>query len=104
MEKYPTDDELSFFRTAKPTERFFELLYARWWAADWGWSDDEKHTFISTGGWSGNEDLIHELRQNRWFWNFYYLEERAGGHYKFKKFEPLFNANGGRNDRYPSDN
>ena len=39
---------------------------------------------ISTGGWSGNEDIIRALQMNMFFWSLYWLQSRRGGHYIFK--------------------
>lgn len=38
---------------------------------------------IHTGGWSGNEDIIHELKKTQ-FWMLRFLAQRTGGHYYFK--------------------
>lgn len=38
---------------------------------------------VSTGGWSGNEDIVVALRENVIFWAMCWLESRRGGHYKF---------------------
>lgn len=38
---------------------------------------------ISTGGWSGNEDIIEAMQDNQVFWSLHWLESRRGGHYKF---------------------
>jgi|GEM_PF-2949155 len=54
--------------------------------------------YLSTGGWSGNEDIIVALHHNFLFWSMYWLESRRGGHYWFsdsmvsdelKGFRPL---------------
>lgn len=39
---------------------------------------------VSTGGWSGHEDLIDALRQARGFWALCFWSERRGGHYVFE--------------------
>ncbi len=43
-----------------------------------------KRYAISTGGWSGNEDIIGALKENRLFWAMCWMEERRGGHYIFE--------------------
>lgn len=39
---------------------------------------------MSTGGWSGNEDLIGALRENVLWWAFNWYSSKRGGHYVFK--------------------
>jgi len=55
--------------------------------ADWGFilSGEEEFTLsLSTGGWSGNEDIIRALKKNFIFWSMYWQMNRRGGHYQFK--------------------
>lgn len=37
----------------------------------------------STGGWSGNEDLIGALRENFFAWSLAWYQSRRGGHHEF---------------------
>ena len=39
--------------------------------------------YYSTGGWSGHEELIEELKKT-WFWYFCWEQSRRGGHYIFE--------------------
>ena len=39
---------------------------------------------LSTGGWSGNEDIIGALRENQMFFILYWLKSERGGHYFFR--------------------
>lgn len=61
-----------------------------WGYSSWGfWSEDEYEGegieySVSTGGWSGNEDIIGALKQNPIFWSLCWLQSRRGGHYIFK--------------------
>ena len=47
--------------------------------------------YYSTGGWSGHEEIIEELKKT-WFWMFCWEQSRRGGHYIFeinpKQFSP----------------
>lgn len=65
-----------------------------WYYPDWGWHEEEKkHNYfdhvvreynISTGGWSGNEEVIMALRRNFLFWTMCWEQTRRGGHYIFQ--------------------
>lgn len=47
------------------------------------WFLGDSNCYLSTGGWSGNEDVIGALRRNPLFWSFCWRASRAGGHYWF---------------------
>lgn len=38
---------------------------------------------LSTGGWSGNEEIINVLRENFGFWHTCWIKTERGGHYTF---------------------
>lgn len=50
-------------------------------------TDSLDHTVVrfhfSTGGWSGHEEMIEELKRT-WFWTMFWESSRRGGHYVFE--------------------
>lgn len=107
-EGYPTKEILKYiekYDVSKQSVRFLiELIQSIWWASEWGFEITEKRDnfksvenikdkpryhsrkriYISTGGWSGNEDIIRALKLNKWFYCFYWVQSRRGGHYVFE--------------------
>ena len=107
---YPTDDELDAVAEWTPGAGFHQLMTyvrERWAYADWGWKEEDfiadpdapedrrPESFcrymISTGGWSGNEDLIAAMRDNALFWETCWYASKRGGHYEFR-ISPLKTA------------
>lgn len=96
-EGYPTDLALTLIEEANPPEKnphdLMGFIKSLWQYADWGWKEKKKRDYagkkailysISTAGWSGNESLIHALKDNKnFFWNLYWRKSKTGGHYKF---------------------
>jgi hypothetical protein len=92
---YPTDEQLEAIRAWNGSDcrEWFMLCREAWWAPEWGWrmvdvEDDFGRTVtrynLSTGGWSGNEDIIAAMQENRaWAWAFTWQQSRRGGHYIF---------------------
>lgn len=39
---------------------------------------------VSTGGWSGHEEIVDALMGNRMFWMLTFMQHRRGGHYIFE--------------------
>lgn len=58
------------------------FVQPRWSYPDRWWREgDVLH--LSTGGWSGNEDLVRAMQQNAGFWHMCWVSSRRGGHYEF---------------------
>ncbi len=93
---YPTGEELTRIQTWTPFMDYVGLMAfvkSIWWCADWGWHEspyiDGAETGteyrISTGGWSGNEEIIRELKgKPTGFWSTCWQQTRRGGHYTFR--------------------
>lgn len=93
---YPTDAALDVIKLWHLTDArgWFKFIENLWMQRDWSWKEkDEPHDYkdkivhryyVSTGGWSGNEDLIRAMQKNHMMWNFNWLESRRGGHYIFE--------------------
>jgi len=96
--KYPTEEELKIienwdFNTNFTEEipKFLTFIKDLWWMSDWGWTEKKEeengnnvtNLYLSTGGWSGNEDLIDAMK-NTFFWKFCWKQHRRGGHYIFE--------------------
>jgi hypothetical protein len=99
---YPTEEELKdveswHVRSEEGCQELLEFVKDCWWMPGWGWSeldivDDLATSFetpyhvyrISTGGWSGNESLIHSMQKNTMFWMLAWYSSRRGGHYEFR--------------------
>ena len=105
--RYPTQSELRRIRTWPMEDGYRELMaYVRgiWEYADWGWRETgrrpaevakwkhkpgQRYYDISTGGWSGNEDIMGALERNWMFMSLCFERHRVGGHYLFV-VPPLF--------------
>ena len=97
-------DSPTFDGDGYPTEE--TLMAIRKWPEDWNslleyvreaWtykdritnvdSTEEYHPgdfwYLSTGGWSGNEDIIGALQANAMFWICCWWSSRRGGHFEF---------------------
>lgn len=94
MTEYPTDDELKRITdwplpcTTETAQAWFDFIRDCWWQPDWGWSQDGDTLNISTGGWSGNEEIISAMQSNFIFWSLCWESHRRGGHYTFKLPSP----------------
>jgi len=85
---YPDEHNLRVIRTWPKEagyEDLMEYIAPTWQYADMGYFSREGNIYkLSTGGWSGNEDIIQALRDNLIFWGCCWLSSQRGGHYKFE--------------------
>ena len=65
-------------------EPLLEFVAKQWWKPNWGWYREGIKYEISTGGWSGNEQLIVAMKLNVLFWDTCWVSSRRGGHYEFE--------------------
>ena len=89
MSEYPTDEELKQVSEFDPIkdniDEFLSFLESIWWIPDWGFKlkgKRIKYLELHTGGWSGNEDIIYELKKT-FFWMWWRMT-KVGGHYYFR--------------------
>lgn len=62
-----------------------DYIEERWWAGDAGYfRRGRKYLYLSTAGWSGNEEIIGALMKNTMFWMCCWVSSKRGGHYVFE--------------------
>lgn len=89
---YPTDETLEAIENFEVNgnedcEKLLQMASQVWQYPDCFTKDEStKCWLVSTGGWSGNEDIIRALEKNYAFWALYWRQTRAGGHYIFGSF------------------
>ena len=49
--------------------------------------NETRYFDISTGGWSGNEEILGAMRRNILLWRLTWEMARRGGHYRFRVAE-----------------
>ena len=88
-EGYPTEEILNYIKTYDLKQGIFLLLEIL--HKIWNYKDcckiKIKRTItleLITCGWSGNEDIVQALMENKVFWFSYWEESKKGGYYKFK--------------------
>ena len=101
---YPSDFALAkieSFSYEKDYNDLMQYIKSIWWMPTFGWRQSEPTVeicasldgknkitktlyTISTGGWSGNESIIHSLTQNKLFWSTSWVSSRRGGHYELE--------------------
>jgi len=96
-EGYPTSELLEYIRAyhpgaGQPILEFIEdVIEPAWWMPEFGFRLGRKYRGkrklrLSTGGWSGNEDLISAILSNLWLKSLamQYASWTRGGHYYFE--------------------
>jgi len=94
---YPTDEEIQKIKEwplGRSYTEYFDFIQTCWWAAEWGWKEEDavdelfkypvRRYTISTGGWSGNEDIISAMKENQILWIVTWMQSRRGGHFIFQ--------------------
>lgn len=86
IRRWPVNDLVGWFKFIKAAGNYWNL------SKPWGWAehdgedglDKPAHVYeISTGGWSGNEEIIAAMRDNIACWHSTWEATRRGGHYTF---------------------
>ena len=83
---YPTDETLQAIREwpANDLPALFDFIGEAWQYQDyWHHETATGEYHFSTGGWSGNEDLIGALQGNVVVWALCWYSSRRGGHNVF---------------------
>jgi hypothetical protein len=63
----------------------FAKEIGNYWPDDLYWDEDPPGTFhVSTGGWSGNEEIIGAMQDNFICWTQCWKNHSRGGHYIFE--------------------
>ena len=93
---YPTDEEVAQVKQWEFTtpESFVEFMafvksIGNYWPTDsFGWQQDGRKFSVSTGGWSGNEEILGAMQENWTFWAVCWKKHERGGHYEFELPDP----------------
>lgn len=86
MVNYPSDEILktiSEFKDLSNIHALMKIIKPQWEFPDFGWKQDGEIYYLSTGGWSGNEEIIDAMHHNIMWWLIFWQQSRRGGHYIF---------------------
>ena len=84
INSYPDEEELQKIRewNCEDFSGLMEYVEKRWRYAELGyWRKTRTRYYISTGGWSGNEEIVQAMQENVVLWMFYWKQSTRGGHY-----------------------
>jgi hypothetical protein len=85
-EGYPNDAALERIRKWdwRDFSGLMNFMRSLWWSPQYLFKQKGPATWdVSTGGWSGNEEMIKAMSQNGPVWSFFWLASYRGGHYTF---------------------
>lgn len=88
-EQYPSEEQSETIKkweikSINDCVQLLEAIKPIWHFADCGyWRQTGDKFELSTGGWSGNEEIISALQENVMFWLLFWQSSRRGGHYVF---------------------
>lgn len=93
---YPTEEQIETIKKWNPADLhgLMEFIQKIWTFADWGWRQEDQIYYISTGGWSGNEEIIEAMRDNLIWWAFFWEQSKRGGHYIFATIKDSLHMRG----------
>lgn len=93
-EGYPTEETLKRIRTWPHADfnGLMDFVIGLWQSPDYvedtkttnDFGKEVREVNISTGGWSGHEEIVGALKQNTMFWLFCWQMSRRGGHHRFR--------------------
>lgn len=72
----------AYFGDQDKTQELLDFITQLWWYPDMGVGIEGNKIELHTLGWSGNEDIIRELK-NSSLWIMHWRKQYAGGHYYF---------------------
>ena len=82
---YPTEAELIEIREWPHTDIDGLIEFCQELTEAYGtWTIEGRKAEFSTGGWSGNEDVLGAMADNSMFWAICWVSSRRGGHYEFE--------------------
>ncbi len=82
---YPTEEELALCESIQDYDVLMLHVSNIWSYPDYVVEKLDLYEWhLSTGGWSGNEDIIGSMKKNTMFWIFCWVQSRRGGHYIFQ--------------------
>ena len=88
MNEYPSEEVLDTIEIWLPDDidGWFDYIRQNWWMGNDLINDRGMEIEMSTGGWSGNEDIIEAMHRNAVMWNLCWVQSRRGGHYIFQRY------------------